>query len=98
MMDDAKTDSSRDGTNASISSNQQQQQHSANEVTRGTSAKHINKLADIGINLTHRALIKHWEAVIQRGIDVGVTTILLTGTSMKSSKQNLDLAKTWNEK
>ena len=56
-----------------------------------------NKVIDIGINLTHKALRKHWKAVIRRAIDAGVTTIVLTGTSIESSRQNLGLAHEWFE-
>ncbi|CAJ1916954.1 unnamed protein product [Cylindrotheca closterium] len=54
-------------------------------------------VVDIGINLTHKAFRKHWKAVVQRAIDGGVTKILLTGTSMQSSKANLGMAQEWFE-
>jgi len=54
-------------------------------------------VVDIGINLTHKAFRKHWKAVVQRAIDEGVTRILLTGTSIQSSKANLGMAQEWFE-
>lgn len=54
-------------------------------------------VVDIGINLTHKAFGKHWKAVVQRAIDAGVTRILLTGTSIESSKANLGMAQEWFE-
>mmetsp|Transcript_30323 Transcript_30323/g.72666 ORF Transcript_30323/g.72666 Transcript_30323/m.72666 type:complete len:295 (+) Transcript_30323:70-954(+) len=54
-------------------------------------------VVDIGINLTNKAFRKHWKAVVQRAIDGGVTKILLTGTSIQSSKANLTMAQEWFE-
>ncbi|KAL3937325.1 MAG: hypothetical protein SGBAC_007555 [Bacillariaceae sp.] len=54
-------------------------------------------VVDIGINLTHKAFGKHWKEVVQRAIDDGVTKILLTGTSIQSSRANLAMAQEWFE-
>mmetsp|Transcript_35276 Transcript_35276/g.105377 ORF Transcript_35276/g.105377 Transcript_35276/m.105377 type:complete len:340 (-) Transcript_35276:131-1150(-) len=54
-------------------------------------------LVDIGINLTHRALRKHWREVVQRAIDAGVPTMLLTGTSVRSSEECLKIAREWED-
>ena len=54
-------------------------------------------LVDIGINLTHRALIKHWKEVVQRAIDANVDRMLLTGTSIKSSRESIQLAREWSD-
>mmetsp|Transcript_11203 Transcript_11203/g.17324 ORF Transcript_11203/g.17324 Transcript_11203/m.17324 type:complete len:283 (+) Transcript_11203:80-928(+) len=55
------------------------------------------EIVDIGINLTNRAFRSHWRDVIQRAIDNGVTKIILTGTSIRSSRENLALAQQWYE-
>ena len=54
-------------------------------------------LVDIGINLTHASLKKHWREVVQRALDQNVNTILLTGTSVKVSRECLEMARTWHE-
>ncbi len=54
-------------------------------------------LVDIGVNLTHRAFRKHWRDVVQRAVNVGVTKIVLTGTSIEGSKECLGLCQTWFE-
>ena len=54
-------------------------------------------LVDIGVNLTHRALIKHWKEVVQRAIDANVDRMLLTGTSIKSSRESIQLAREWSD-
>ena len=54
-------------------------------------------LVDIGINLTHRALIKHWKEVVQRAIDANVDRMLLTGTSIKTSRESIQLAREWSD-
>lgn len=58
-------------------------------------AKGQPTVVDIGINLTHKTLTKHWKKVIQRAVDVGVDRIFLTGTSVKCSRESLALANTW---
>mmetsp|Transcript_13456 Transcript_13456/g.31441 ORF Transcript_13456/g.31441 Transcript_13456/m.31441 type:complete len:293 (+) Transcript_13456:62-940(+) len=55
-------------------------------------------VVDIGINLTNKAFRNNWKSVIRRAIDVGVHRILLTGTSIQSSKESLRLAREWYEK
>ena len=50
---------------------------------------------DIGVNLTHRTFRNSWKAVVQESIDSGVETLILTGTSLRSSQQSLQLAQTW---
>ena len=54
-------------------------------------------LVDIGINLTHQPIQKHWRDVVQRAIDARVETMLLTGTSIETSKELLAMARTWFE-
>ena len=55
----------------------------------------MKKVVDIGINLTHKAFRNHWRNAVQRAIDSGVTTMLLTGTSIEGSRQSLQLAQDW---
>ena len=45
-------------------------------------------VVDIGINLTHKAFRKHWRSVVKRAIDAGVDKIILTGTSIKGSRES----------
>jgi TatD DNase family protein len=52
-------------------------------------------VVDIGINLTHKTFRKHWKEVVQRALDAGVDRILLTGTSIRRSKENLAMAQEW---
>lgn len=54
-------------------------------------------LVDIGINLTNKALYKHWREVVRRAVDENVETMMLTGTSVKTSRACLQLARTWYE-
>lgn len=51
------------------------------------------KLIDIGINLTHRSFESDREAVLRRAREAGVTTLILTGTSVKGSREALRLAR-----
>jgi TatD DNase family protein len=49
---------------------------------------------DIGVNLTHRRFAHDLETVIQRAHDAGVSTLVLTGTSVAASRSALALART----
>ncbi|MBI4751017.1 MAG: TatD family hydrolase [Acidobacteria bacterium] len=49
------------------------------------------KLIDIGINLTHRSFESDRELVLKRAQEAGVTTLILTGTSVKGSREALRL-------
>jgi len=53
------------------------------------------RVIDIGINLTNKAFKKDWKNVIQRAVNAGVDRIILTGTSIKVSKESLKLAHEW---
>ncbi len=44
-------------------------------------------LIDIGINLAHRSFQEDREAVIQRALDAGVTTMIITGTNQVRSQE-----------
>lgn len=55
------------------------------------------QVVDIGINLTNKAFRKNWKEVVRRAIDAGVHRILLTGTSIESSRKSLEMAREWYE-
>lgn len=50
-------------------------------------------LVDIGANLTNRQFQRDLPQVLQRAADAGVATVLVTGTSMRSSRDALQLVK-----
>ena len=52
---------------------------------------------DIGINLTNKQFAGEYDEVIDRAISAGVEQILLTGTSVRSSKEALGLAEEYPE-
>lgn len=52
---------------------------------------------DIGINLTNKQFAGEYDEVIDRAISAGVEQILLTGTSVRSSKEALALAEEYPE-
>ena len=52
---------------------------------------------DVGINLTNKQFAGEYDEVIDRAISAGVEQILLTGTSVRSSKEALALAKEYPE-
>ena len=52
---------------------------------------------DIGINLTNKQFAGEYDEVIDRAISAGVQQILLTGTSVRSSKEALALAEEYPE-
>lgn len=56
------------------------------------------RVIDIGVNLAHKTFLENWEEVVQRSINAGVDTLMLTGTSLKSSGALLEMAKEWFEK
>jgi TatD family hydrolase len=56
-----------------------------------------SSVVDIGINLTHKSFRKHWKEVVQRAVDAGVDKMILTGTSIQSSRESLALAQEWWE-
>lgn len=55
------------------------------------------RVVDIGINLTNKAFRNNWKDTIRRAIDAGVHRILLTGTSIESSRESLAMAREWYE-
>nr|CAD7459354.1 unnamed protein product [Timema tahoe] len=50
-------------------------------------------IVDIGANLTHRKFGKDLDSVIQRAKDSGVQKIMVTGTSLRASKEALRLTR-----
>ena len=52
------------------------------------------KVIDIGVNLTVKAFRQNWRSVIQRAVDAGVKRVILTGLSIQSSEECLQMAQT----
>lgn len=50
-------------------------------------------LVDIGLNLMHKSYNTDREIVVERAVSSGVTTMIITGTSLRSSIQAADYAK-----
>lgn len=55
------------------------------------------QLVDIGVNLSDKAFDKDRDEVISRAVEHGVTTMILTGTSLAESQEVLGLAKKYSE-
>ncbi|WP_257254816.1 TatD family hydrolase, partial [Endozoicomonas sp. SESOKO3] len=55
------------------------------------------KLVDIGVNLTDEQFSKDRDQVMERAIDAGVHTMILTGTSVNESQQALELAQQYSD-
>lgn len=53
----------------------------------------MTELVDIGINLTHRSFDRDRDAVIARAASAGVTTLVITGTSVRESQRAAELAR-----
>lgn len=53
----------------------------------------MNQLIDIGINLTNRKFQYDKDEVIKRAVENGVSQMILTGTSLRGSKESLQIAK-----
>jgi len=51
------------------------------------------QLVDIGVNLTNKSLLRDLDAVMQRARDAGVVQMAVTGTSIESSLQAIDLCR-----
>lgn len=50
-------------------------------------------IIDIGVNLAHRSFHSDRKEVIARAISTGVRTMIITGTSLKSSEEALQIAR-----
>jgi len=64
-------------------------------LLRAPPASSPSCLVDIGINVHNKQMLKTWRQQVQRAYDAKVTTIILTGTSIKCSSNSLDLAETY---
>lgn len=53
------------------------------------------QLVDIGVNLSNKAFDKDRDDVVSRAIEHGITTMILTGTSLEESQQVLDLSRSY---
>ncbi|XP_008476723.1 uncharacterized protein LOC103513656 [Diaphorina citri] len=64
-----------------------------NELTKLTNCFDNYVLIDVGANLTNRKFGRDLESVVQRAKDSGVQKIIAIGSSLKSSKEALRLAR-----
>ena len=53
------------------------------------------EVIDIGINITSKKLRSNWREMVARAEAAGVPQILLTGTSVRCSRESLQIAHTW---
>jgi TatD DNase family protein len=53
----------------------------------------VRDLVDIGINLTHRSFDRDRDAVLDRAVRAGVSTLIITGTSVPDSERAAALAR-----
>ncbi|MGI9275376.1 MAG: TatD family hydrolase [Endozoicomonas sp.] len=56
-----------------------------------------DRLVDIGVNLTDKQFNHDREEVLERAVEAGVDTLILTGTSLSESIQALELANRYPE-
>jgi len=74
-----------------------QEQRGETEAERRSSARGVRgdapELIDIGVNLTHASFRDDREEVVARAAAAGVSTLILTGTSLANSRRALDLAR-----
>ncbi len=56
-----------------------------------------SELIDIGVNLADRAFDKDRDEVVERAVEAGVSTLILTGTSLEESQKTLQLAEQYSE-
>ncbi|OED47384.1 hydrolase TatD [Endozoicomonas sp. (ex Bugula neritina AB1)] len=54
-------------------------------------------LIDIGVNLNNKAFFKDRDDVVARALDAGISTMILTGTSLSESHQVLELANHYSD-
>jgi TatD DNase family protein len=57
----------------------------------------MNTLIDIGINLTNKQFYDEQEEIINRALDNGVEQMILTGTSVRGSKESAEIAEDYPE-
>ena len=58
----------------------------------------MNKLVDIGVNLTNKSLLRDLDGVMQRALDAGVGQMVVTGTSIAESRSAIDLCRRYPER
>ena len=54
-------------------------------------------LVDIGVNLGDKAFDKDRDDVVERALEAGLTTMILTGTTLEESRQTLKLAEQYSD-
>lgn len=57
----------------------------------------MNTFIDIGINLTNKQFNNEHEEIINRALDNGVEQMILTGTSIRGSKESAEIAEDYPE-
>ncbi|WP_267404118.1 MULTISPECIES: TatD family hydrolase [unclassified Chryseobacterium] len=57
----------------------------------------MNTFIDIGINLTNKQFYNEQEEIINRALDNGVEQMILTGTSVRRSKESAEIAEDYPE-
>lgn len=57
----------------------------------------MNTFIDIGINLTNRQFYHERDEIINRALDNGVEQMILTGTSIRGSKESAEIAEDYPE-
>lgn len=57
----------------------------------------MNTFIDIGINLTNKQFYNEQEEIINRALDNGVEQMILTGTSVRGSKESAEIAEDYPE-
>jgi len=57
----------------------------------------MNTFIDIGINLTNKQFHNEQEEIINRALDQGVEQMILTGTSVRGSKESAEIAEDYPE-
>lgn len=57
----------------------------------------MNTFIDIGINLTNKQFHNEHEEIINRALDSGVEQMILTGTSVRGSKESAEIAEDYPE-
>jgi TatD DNase family protein len=55
----------------------------------------MHELIDIGANLTHDSFDKDRQVILQRANDAGVTRIIITGTTLESSQDAVQLSRSY---
>lgn len=58
---------------------------------------YTTRVVHIGVNLTNKAFRKHWREVVKRSIAASADTLILTDTSVKGSRECMEMAQTWFE-